>query len=193
MKIRTTTALAGLAVASAASMTACADDADASTITATMSDSSVNVPEDALTYAAEVGAGTTCGAVNTDLIVGTIAATTGYDTDYSDESGGAGWSGLAPAAWDQYTTADDTDRADGRAATQAVANKLCDAYRTAAEIHDKDRKATVDDLALSVYLVGESYTQRYGVVPDDADWDPHQVREKITRITDAADSVRRDI
>lgn len=176
----------------AVGMVACAGS-DGPSVTASVGEDHVTVPAEALTYAAEVDAGTTCGAVNTDLIIGTIAATTRYDSDYHGDDGGKGWSGLAPEPWARYGTADATERADGRAATTAVAHKLCDAYRFAADLADRDASVSVDDLALSTYLVGARYTEQYGVVDEDAEWDPHQVREKITEIQDATASVRQDI
>lgn len=193
---KTIIAVAGVALA-AVSVTSCqTQSADASeeatrgTGTVSIETERITVPPAAVKWA-DAADGTSCGAVNADLILGTIAATSGFDAGREKpDTGGAGWSGFASEPWKVYGTGNDADRADGQAAITAVAARLCDSYRSAAVMSEDGVRGSVDDLALSTYLVGEHYTRQYGVTPAGADWDPHGVRADITNISTAAASAR---
>ncbi|MGO1664886.1 MAG: hypothetical protein ACTHYO_14355 [Micrococcaceae bacterium] len=147
----------------------------------------VSLPDGAWA-AAETSSGQ-CPQVSTELVVGKIAATSGYDADFSDAHGGAGYSGMYPEKWATFGTGELGDRADLEAGTQATAAELCESYDIAEQLSDEGAEGSVDDIALSVSLVGERYTRDEGLVDVDAEVDPHDVRAQITEITDAAASV----
>lgn len=152
-----------------------------------LSGEQVSLPDGA--WAAAESSSEQCPQVSTDLVVGKIAATSGYDADFSDAHGGAGYSGMYPEKWSMFGTGELDDRTDLEAATEATSAELCEAYDIAEQLSEEGVAGSVDDIALSVSLVGERYTRDEGLVDVDAEVDPHDVRAQITEITDAAASV----
>lgn len=193
-RIYSIAAVASLAVAGLTGCTSGTDTASAAETptftpvdTVAVAADDVELPAGALDAAR--GAAEQCDAVTAELVVGKIAASSGYDPDYTADDGSAGIAGMYPEKWKDYGTGDLADRGDLEVSTDAVAAELCDAYAAAEELVDAHPDTDVEDLALSITLVGQRYTAEYGVPDDAAATDYHDVRAQITEITDAADSV----
>lgn len=186
---------AGLAVAATAGLIGCAADdtptAEAAADQPTSIDTvagTVTLPDGA--WAAAEVAAHECEAVSPELIAGTIVTLSGYDAEYSDASGRAGYAAAAPEQWKQWGTGSLDDRTDLAAATEAIGTQLCSGFDTATTlVDDPADDFDVESHALAVVLMGEKYVEREGIAPMGDVHDPHLVRTQVSDIQHAAASV----
>lgn len=185
-------ALLAATIGVAGCSTATTDTAETSSAaapaTVTVGDDEVTLPDgawDAATTAADQ-----CDQATAETIVGSIGVLSGYDGNYTDDSGREGYAALAPEQWKQWGTDDPADRNDLSAATTAVGNQLCHGYDVAGDLTDDPADDfEVESLALAVTLMGNDYVQREGIPPVGEHNDPFLVRAQVSDIQHAAESV----
>ncbi|MGV0870465.1 hypothetical protein [Corynebacterium kalidii] len=192
--IVTRVGIAGITLAATAALVGCASEDTSSAEAAADQPTSIEtvagpitLPEGA--WSAAESAAEECEAVTPQLIAGTIATLSGYDAEYSDASGRAGYSAQVPVQWERWGTDAPEDRSDLTAANQALGKQLCSAFDSAASLaDDPSDDFQRESVALAVVLAGEKYVEREGV-PAIGDRDPHLVRAQVSDILTAADSV----